>query len=199
MWGFENNSIVTYVCSRGLGIRTLSVSFSKTPCSAGMARRWRIKPNRNLRENARLVVPLMFDDFLSHRDRVINHPRLKLELHRMRLAGKTLRYAMEVFGVAFQSDFSACLEEVKHVIETMGNVHDCDVNIPWLQGQLREIRLFNRGTQDAKDRIATSALVHLIRDRQAFRRGLFEAMVSMLEQWRRGDFRARLIESMIPD
>jgi len=164
-----------------------------------MARRWGIKPNKSLRENARLVVPLMIDDFLSHRERVINHPRLKLELHRMRLAGKTLRYAMEVFEVAFKDDFSACLEEVKHLIETMGNIHDCDVNIPWLQGQLREVRLYNKGREDPADKIATGALVRLIRDRQSLRRRLFDEMVSILRQWMRDDFSARLLRSMISD
>jgi hypothetical protein len=102
-----------------------------------MSKRWRIKPNKNLRENARMVVPLMMDDFLSHKGRVISHPRLKLDLHRMRLAGKTLRYAMEAFSPGFDVQFSSSLEELKQLLDTMGRIHDCDVNIP--------SRLYNDG------------------------------------------------------
>ncbi len=164
-----------------------------------MPKRWRIKPNRNLRENARLVVPLMIDDFLSHRDRVINHPRLKHDLHRMRLAGKTLRYAMEVFEPGFQTEFSACLENVKQLLDAMGKIHDCDINIPRLRGFLRELRLFNRLRDEVHDRIATSAFNQLIREQSALRRALFAEMTSIVERWDRENFKVTLLRSMESD
>jgi CHAD domain-containing protein len=138
----------------------------------------------------------MVDDFLSHKDRVINHPRLKHDLHRMRLAGKTLRYAMEVFEPGFQAQFSSCLEEVKRLLDSMGSIHDCDVNIPRLQAYLREIRLFNRLRVNVQERIPTSALTKIIREQSALRSSLFAEMTSMLEQWERGNFKTTLLQSM---
>jgi CHAD domain-containing protein len=161
-----------------------------------MAKRWRIKPNKDLRENARLVVPRMVDDFLSHRNRVIGHPRLKNELHRMRLAGKTLRYAMEVFEPAFGKEFGSCLEEVKDLLDTMGSVHDCDVNIPRLQAHLREVRLFNRSAANRQDKVPTGSMVRLVREQLALRQSLFGRMSEIIEQWSRKDFGGKVARSM---
>jgi len=162
-----------------------------------MAKRWRIKPNKNLRDNARLVVPLMLDDFFLRKVRVLGHPRLKNELHRMRLAGKTLRYAMEVFAPAFGDDFEGCLEEVKRLLDTMGKIHDCDVHIPKLQASLRETRIFNRSTVAADDKVPTGSMVGLIREQQACRRSLFLEMTGMIEQWSRENFKGKVINSML--
>ena len=162
-----------------------------------MTKRWRIKPNKNLRENARLVVPMMIDDLLARNNRVVAHPRLKEELHRMRLSGKTLRYAMEVFEPAFGEEFGSCLEEVKRLLDAMGKIHDCDVNVPGLQTHLREMRLFNRATTNPGDRVSTGAIVKLIREQFAVRRSLFEEMSSILEQWSRENFKGKVLQSMM--
>lgn len=164
-----------------------------------MPKHWRIRPNKNLRENARLLVPLMIDDFLSHKGRVISHPRLKQDLHRMRLSGKTLRYAMEVFEPGFRAEFTSCLEDVKQLLETMGHIHDCDVNIPRLQAFLREIRLFNRLRDSREDRISTSALSRIIREQTTLRRSSFAEMTSILERWERDNFKDALLQSMTSD
>jgi CHAD domain-containing protein len=161
-----------------------------------MAKRWRIRPGKSLRENAQLIVPLMVDRFLSFKERVIGHPRLKQDLHRMRLAGKSLRYAMEVFEPGFPGEFSSCLESVKQLLDMMGSIHDCDVNIPRLQGYLKEIRVFNRLSRDTHSRISTVALTTLIREQSAQRRALFAQMSAHLEQWERDSFTNALLESM---
>ena len=162
-----------------------------------MAKRWRIKPNKDLRENARLVVPMMFDEFLANKDRVVAHPRLKQELHRMRLSGKTLRYAMEVFEPGFGEEFGSCLEEVKRLLDTMGKVHDCDVNVPRLQAHVREIRIFNRATPNADERISTGAVAMLIREQLELRRVLFETMSETIERWTRENFKGKILQSMM--
>jgi CHAD domain-containing protein len=162
-----------------------------------MPKHWRVKPNKNLSENARLVVPLMIDDFLARNDRVVAHPRLKQELHRMRLTGKTLRYAMEVFEPAFGEEFGSCLEEVKRLLDAMGKIHDCDVNVPRLQAHLREIRFFNRATANGNDRMSTGAIVKLIREQLAERRSLFEEMSSILKRWSRENFKGKALQSMM--
>ena len=161
-----------------------------------MAKRWRVRPNKNLRDNARVVVPIMVQDFLSHKTRVLGHPRLKYELHKMRLAGKTLRYAMEVFEPAFGHEFGSCLEEVKELLDTMGNIHDCDVNVPRLQAHLREVRLFNRSLTNTQDKIGTGALVKLIREQLDLRNSLFDKMSDIVGHWSLKNFCGRIERSM---
>ncbi len=155
-----------------------------------------LKPNKNFRENARLLVPALFDDFLSHKDRIVAHPRLKDDLHKMRNAGKVLRYAMEFFEEAFGDEFSLCLKEVKQLLDLMGQVHDCDVNIPALNIQLREIRSFNRATVNPKDRIRTKALVDLIGAEQNRRLTMFNDACVVIARWYAENFRQRIIQSM---
>jgi CHAD domain-containing protein len=162
-----------------------------------MPKHWRIKPGRSLRDNARLVVPAMIDELLSYKARVISHPRLKHDLHQMRLAGKTLRYAMEVFELGFEPEFSNCLEALKQLLSTMGSIHDYDVNIPRLQSFLKEVRYFNRLNRNIQGRISTSALSTLIREQAQRRRELFVQMVSIFEQWERDNFRNALLKSMV--
>ena len=141
-------------------------------------------------------MPVLFDDFFSYRNRVVAHPRLKGDLHKMRNAGKLLRYAMEFFEEAFGDDFSACLREVKQLLDLMGQVHDCDVNIPALNIQLREIRSFNRATVGPKDRIRTKALVDLIRAEQNRRRTMFNDSCVVIARWDTENFRQRVVQSM---
>ncbi len=155
-----------------------------------------LKPNKSFRENARLLLPVLFDDFLSYKDRVVPHPRLKDDLHKMRNAGKILRYAMEFFEDAFDDEFSLCLKEVKHLLDLMGQVHDCDVNIPALNTQLREIRSFNRATVNPNDRIRTKALVDLIRGDQNRRGAMFTEACAVIARWETENFKQRVVQSM---
>ena len=141
-------------------------------------------------------MPVLFDDFFDTRNRVVAHPRLKDELHKMRNAGKTLRYAMEFFEEAFGDEFSSCLREVKQLLDLMGQVHDCDVNIPALNIQLREIRSFNRATVNPEDRIRTKALVDLIRAEQHRRLTMFNEACAVIMRWDAENFRQRVIQSM---
>jgi len=53
-----------------------------------MATRPNLRPNKSFRDNARILVPFLFEEFLSHRNRVVAHPKLKNDFHKMRIAGK---------------------------------------------------------------------------------------------------------------
>jgi len=156
-----------------------------------------LKPNKNFRENARLLLPVLFDGFFAYRNRVLGHPRLKEELHKMRNAGKTLRYAMEFFEEAFGDEFSVCLREVKQLLDVIGQVHDCDVNIPALNVQLREIRSFNRATADPADRIRTKALADLIHAEQNRRLTMFNEACATIARWDIENFKQRVVQSMV--
>ena len=155
-----------------------------------------LKPNRSFIENARLLVPVLLDDFLSLHGRVVSHPRLKADFHKMRIAGKTLRYAMEIFAEVFDDEFDSCLQEVKQLLAMMGAVHDCDVNIPRLQTQLREIRSFNSGMSNPEDRIRSTALVRLIEMQHRLRNEKFNEACAVIGRWLGEGFRDRIVQSM---
>jgi CHAD domain-containing protein len=161
-----------------------------------MAKRVYLKPNKSFRDNARLLVPFLLEEFLSHRDRVVAHPRLKKDFHKMRLAGKTLRYAMEVFESGFEDEFVSCLMEVKQLLDVMGQVHDCDVCAPALQNHLREIRSFNRVTANPDDRIRTKAVTDMIHVQQSRRMNMYNDACTVIDGWVAGGFGQKIIQSM---
>ena len=154
-----------------------------------------IKPNKSFRENARLVLPAMFDELLSHRDRVVDHPRLKDELHQMRIAGKPLRYAMEIFEIAFGKTFTACLREVKDFIELLGKVHDRDVTILKLRDFIEELRLFNGNFAPKRDKISLRSMRQLIKQCQHQRAQEYAAVCSIIRKWEIENFRQKLMTS----
>ncbi len=48
-------------------------------------------------------------------------------LHAMRIAGKRLRYALEVFEPVYGEAFKPALKALRAVQEALGDIHDCDV------------------------------------------------------------------------
>jgi CHAD domain-containing protein len=155
-----------------------------------------VKAKKSLRENIQIILPMMFDDFMSYHDRVLGHPRLKTELHRMRITGKPMRYAMEYAESAFGKNFKYCLEEIKNIIELMGEIHDCDATIPEIALQLRELRQFNRTLSNNGEKFSTSGLIGLIKELKQKRNKLYDDFSSILEKWVKESFRTKLISSM---
>jgi CHAD domain-containing protein len=161
-----------------------------------MAATRRIKPGRSLAENARILIPDLLDAFLARKDRVTRHPRLKSELHKMRIQGKRVRYAMEAVAPAFGSSFVECLGEVKEMLDLMGTVHDCDVHVPRLVAYLEEIRAFNRRRPASADRIATAALSRFVREQMLLRQRCFVAIVEKLKTWNSEGLKERVANAM---
>jgi CHAD domain-containing protein len=155
-----------------------------------------VKKKLSFRENIQIIIPLIYDDFMSYKDRVVNHPRLKRELHRMRITGKPLRYAMEYAVPAFGEDFKNCLTEVKNIIELMGEIHDADVLIPELHTHLKEIRRYNKTLANRGDRLTTNGILKLIRETKEKRKTMFDELCCIIIQWINKDFRTKLIASM---
>ncbi len=161
-----------------------------------MATRANLKPNKSFRDNARILVPFLFEEFLSHRNRVVAHPKLKNDFHKMRIAGKTLRYAMEVFDAGFDEEFDGCLGEVKRLLDVMGQVHDCDVCVPTLQNHLREIRSYNRVTANPGDKIRTKAVTEIIKAQHSRRLTLYSESCAIIDGWVVGNFGQKILQSM---
>jgi CHAD domain-containing protein len=161
-----------------------------------MKRGYPVKKKLAFRENIQKILPLMYDDFISYKEKVVNHPRTKSELHRMRITGKPMRYAMEYSETAFGDEFKKCLTEVKNIIELIGEIHDADVLIPELGVHLSEIRSYNRTLANRREHLSTKGIRKLISELKEKRTAMFEKFCAEIIKWLNEDFRSRLIAAM---
>ena len=161
-----------------------------------MRTRLRIKSNKSLHDNANALLSSMYEELISHSERVLDHPRLKAELHRMRIVGKPLRYAMEIFETAFGEPYASCFEGIKHLIELMGRVHDHDVTILILRNYLQEIQFYNKSCENKNERVSPRGIRELIQQRMNRRAVEFNEVCTILKTWQEENFRNTLLISM---
>ena len=161
-----------------------------------MSEKWRTKIKKTLRENAALVVPFLFEEFLSHREEALARPQRPERQHKMRIAGKPLRYAMETFQPLFGPAFEKCYEEVKGLLERMGDLHDADVSLPIFREHLSELNLFNRTAVSRDEKFSTRPLLALIQKTKAEREQAFGELEKTLKRWQRENFERRIREAV---
>ena len=180
-----------------------------------------IDPGRRLRPNARRIMAVRIDEVHSY-DGLVADPARVTELHDMRIACKRLRYLLEIFAIAFDEDLEPFIAEVRGLQDLLGDIHDCDVQVPMLEDHLawldereaegaravvaaaaparprrgrapeRAFREF-RGRLDAARRADERIGVHaLIARRRAEREALYARFLDEWRRLKRGRFRARL-------
>lgn len=154
------------------------------------------KKKISLKENIKNILPLMYDDFMSMSDIIINFPMRKNDLHEMRKLGKPLRYTMELGEYCFGEEFKQKLDEVKDVLELMGDIHDADVMIPDLNLHIKEIRLFNKTLPDVKQGFSTRAMRDAVSNLRNTRRVNHNTLSVNLSEWKKKNFKAKLISAM---
>lgn len=94
-----------------------------------------IRPDERLLPNARRILRVRIEEVYQY-DGLVADPANVTDLHDMRIACKRLRYLLEIFGIAFAADLDPYLEQVKELQDLLGDIHDCDVQIPMLEGHL---------------------------------------------------------------
>ncbi|MCB0882813.1 MAG: CHAD domain-containing protein [Thermoleophilia bacterium] len=95
-----------------------------------------VKAGGRLAPNARRVLAVRIGEVYQY-DGDVADPANVTELHDMRIACKRLRYLLEIFGAAFTADLSPFVDEVKALQDVLGDIHDCDVQVPMLEEHLR--------------------------------------------------------------
>ncbi len=80
-----------------------------------------------------------YREFLAY-EGFVPDPSACLELHQMRIAGKQLRYAMELFDPFWLGGLKGYTETIREFQQLLGEMHDCDVWIETLPVALREQR-----------------------------------------------------------
>lgn len=154
--------------------------------------------NRKLsfRENFHIILPVIFDNMMIYKKRVSGHPRIKKDLHRMRITGKPIRYLMEIMEHEYGKEFGNNLLEIKSAIELMGEIHDCDVFTDELKKYVNELRTFNGSVSEKAQKFPTAAVLKLVNELKQKRNSLFNELCKTFDEWEKNNFKERLLKSM---
>jgi CHAD domain len=166
-----------------------------------------LDPEGPLADNAGRIVLVRLDELCSFMPRATD-PGEVVALHDMRIAAKRLRYVLEVTGSVFGDYAGKATIMVKDLQDLLGEIHDCDVQIPEVRAFRDELELRDaldlvqragdapdldpkllRRAAHRRDHAGLAALlVHL----QARRRLLFTRFLELWSDYERKGFRARL-------
>jgi CHAD domain-containing protein len=168
-----------------------------------------LEPDGPLADNAERIVRVRLDELQSFIPKAL-HPEEVTALHDMRIAAKRLRYVLEVTAeTCFGPYADTALKRIKDLQDLLGEIHDCDVQLPRVQARIEELRAADaravRGRVPAKaddldPRYATRSaharawrgLETLAVYLQARRELLYERFLELWTRLERDGFRARL-------
>jgi CHAD domain-containing protein len=144
-----------------------------------------LAPEKGLRPNARRILAVRIDEVYAY-DPHIRDPANVIELHDMRIACKRLRYLMEIFGVAFSADLDPFVDRVTILQDILGDIHDCDVQVPMLEEHLASLA---GPTALGDQRVGVQALIDR---RRSEREQFYERFLAEWRHMKLGRFRQRL-------
>ena len=158
-----------------------------------------LDPEGTLGDNAERIVRVRLDELCSFMPKAADASEV-VALHDMRIAAKRLRYVLEVTGPCFGPYASNAVKLVKDLQDLLGEIHDCDVQLPEVDAFLHELMEEDAATagMSPKDlatvpnRRAYAGLVALQVHLRARRRGLFEQFLELWRDYERKGFAARL-------
>ena len=156
-------------------------------------------PEAPLGDNAERIVRVRLDELCSFMPKAAD-PDEVVALHDMRIAAKRLRYVLEVTGPCFGPYASSAVKLVKDLQDLLGEIHDCDVQLPEVAAFLEELMAEDVAAAGASpgelgkvpNRRAYSGLVALQVHLRARRRALFEQFLELWRDYERKGFEARL-------
>jgi hypothetical protein len=93
-----------------------------------------------LEENVRLIVEVRLDELVSFTPRVFDPDEVQA-LHDMRIAAKRLRYILELFAPRLGDEATRAAKAAKKLQDLLGEIHDCDVNVPLVEAHVERLRL----------------------------------------------------------
>ncbi len=122
------------------------------------------------------------EEFLAY-EKYLDDPENIEELHAMRIAGKHLRYTLEIFSSLYGKPLLPHLSVMKELQDQLGDIHDIDVWIGWLpkfidQERARVEAYF--GHPGPFDDLLPG-IQHLIEDRATARRDRYDALITLWE------------------
>jgi hypothetical protein len=166
-----------------------------------------LDPDGPLADNAERIVRARLDELCAFMPRAAD-PDEWVALHDMRIAAKRLRYVLEVTGDVFGPYVQTAGKHVKALQDLLGEIHDCDVQIPATAAFAEQLvradadalaaaagdapdvdPALAKRAPHARDHAGTAALQAHLRAR---RRVLFDRFLELWAELERKGFRARL-------
>jgi CHAD domain-containing protein len=158
-----------------------------------------LDPEAPLGDNAERIVRVRLDELTSFMPKATD-PKEVVALHDMRIAAKRLRYILEVTGSCFGPYAGGAVKMVKELQDLLGEIHDCDVQLPEVAAFLEQLVAEDVATAGespkdvgrAPNRRAYAGLVALQVHLRARRNALFEQFLELWRDYERKGFAARL-------
>jgi CHAD domain-containing protein len=158
-----------------------------------------LDPLETLGDNAEKIIRVRLDELTSFMPKATD-PDEVVALHDMRIAAKRLRYILEVTGDCFGPYASSAVKMVKDLQDLLGEIHDCDVQLPEVAAFLEELMAEDVASagESPKDLAKTpnrrtyAGLVGLQVHLRARRNALFEQFLELWREYERKGFAARL-------
>jgi hypothetical protein len=99
----------------------------------------KLDPREALAENAARIVSVRLDEMRSFAPKALKPSGIKQQ-HDMRIAAKRLRYVLEATEFCFGRSALIARRRARDLQEVLGELHDCDVMLPRVEGHLAELR-----------------------------------------------------------
>jgi CHAD domain-containing protein len=151
----------------------------------------------SFRAAGRAVILKLWDE-LAALSGSLYRPRKTKRLHKMRIAAKRLRYALELFAPCWEGATKAFAEEVAELQGALGELHDCDAWIKECGERLSEEgKAEGKGGKAGEDEDESgarlrAARVWLLGHFAEARAGHYRRALVLWHEWERADFAARL-------
>jgi CHAD domain-containing protein len=158
-----------------------------------------LEPTAPLADNAERIVRVRLEELCSFMPKAAD-PAEVTALHDMRIAAKRLRYILEVTGPVFGPYAKTAVRMTKDLQDLLGEIHDCDVQLPEVADFLEELMAEDAAAAGASprdlartpNRRAYAGLVALQVHLRARRRVLFERFLELWRDYERKGYAARL-------
>jgi CHAD domain len=166
-----------------------------------------LDPAGALADNAERIVHTRLDELCGFMPKAADPAEIRA-LHDMRIAAKRLRYILEITAPCFGEYAITSIKLVKALQDLLGEIHDCDEQIPDVAGVLEELMAADArvlaerhaGAEDldpaavrhAPHHPAYPGIVALLVHLRARRALLFANFLELWADYERRGFRARL-------
>jgi hypothetical protein len=155
-----------------------------------------LDPAGRLGDNAERIVRVRLDELCSFMPKA-QDPAEVTALHDMRIAAKRLRYILEITHPCFGPYAEAAIKPVKELQDVLGEVHDCDEQLPEVRAFIDELLIDDAsalvdGAPQAPHRDAYEGLLALTTELLARRERCFAAFLELWRDLERKGLRARL-------
>lgn len=135
-------------------------------------------------EAGRGIVGKSLDEFCKLTDSIYQ-PLNDTPLHKLRIAAKRLRYAIELFAACWGESLAAFADEIAAMQSFLGEVHDCDI---WIESLGKNLRHKNETNESGNYQAAVWLLSKFIKKRTKE----YRSALKLWNEWKANYFVQRL-------